>query len=110
MADVGTHLADHSRPSPLTPWLLAQQERIIIHLHHVPYILTFLAGLEQCLRYSSADHVLWLEDDVVARPDWLDILTNDILPRLDVLGNDAWSFVMLFFSERYMYTPRRTRA
>jgi hypothetical protein len=101
LADSGA-TAD-SRTTALTSWLAEQQAGPLSQSRsrHGPFIHDFLAGLDQCLEHTAADHILWMEDDLIARPDWYQILQTEILSRLR--DDSTWLFIMLFSSETFMY-------
>jgi hypothetical protein len=102
-ADDGSYLGDMKHPTALDPWLIRQSEERG-HIRHIPYALHFMAALDRCLHYgNNRTHILIMEDDVIARPDWYDRLSTQVLPELKRKAQVPWTFVMLFWTEHYMF-------
>jgi len=102
-ADDGSYLGDMKHSTELEPWLIRQSEERG-HIRHIPYALHFMAALDRCLHYGdNPTHILIMEDDVIARPDWYDRLRNQVLPELKRKAEVPWTFVMLFWTEHYMF-------
>lgn len=63
-----------------------------------PIRQTQAEAFRTCLDSSSAQHIIYLEDDVVARPSWHRVLQSQIMPALTAYPQ-PWLGVFLFHSD-----------